>query len=55
MLVGVVMVLWMRAENKKRDAGLRDSRLDPSRRDGMTEEQYELQLGWRHPRFRYQL
>ena len=49
------MVIWMRAENKKREAGLRDDLLDPAHRNGMPEDQYELQLGWRHPRFRYQL
>lgn len=46
----------MRSENRKRERGWRDYRLDPSRYEGvMTREQYELELGWLHPSYRYKM
>jgi len=48
-------MVCMKLENNKRERGERDYRLDESRLDGMNRELYELQLGWRHPRFRYKM
>lgn len=45
--------IWMTKENKKRQRGERDYRLDPARYNGLTKEEYELQLGWLHPRYRF--
>ncbi|KAM0282118.1 hypothetical protein ACHAQH_003158 [Verticillium albo-atrum] len=53
--IGILTPLWMRSENQKRDQGKRDYRLDEARyaAAGQTKEQYELQLGWLHPGYRY--
>ena len=46
-LLGIVGILYVRWENRKRDAGKRDDRLS-----GLTQEA-EQDLGYRHPQFRY--
>ncbi|KAF3356680.1 Spherulin-1A [Verticillium dahliae VDG1] len=55
--IGIITPLWMRSENHKRDRGERDHRLDEARwvAAGQTKEQYELQLGWLHPGYRYKI
>ncbi|KAL9942357.1 hypothetical protein D7B24_006432 [Verticillium nonalfalfae] len=55
--IGIITPLWMRSENHKRDRGERDYRLDEARwvAAGQTKEQYELQLGWLHPGYRYKI
>ncbi|KAM0323920.1 hypothetical protein ACHAQA_008501 [Verticillium albo-atrum] len=55
--IGIITPFWMIYENKKRDRGERDYRLNEARyaATGQTKEQYELQLGWLHPGFRYKM
>lgn len=43
----------MRVENKKRESGKRDYRLDPP--EGVSLEEHTRQLGWDHPNFRFRL
>jgi len=54
-LLAGIMIAYMRLENRKRDAGKRDYRLGEERRGDQERERFELELGWMHPRHRFQL
>ena len=49
------LILYMRAENRKRERGERDYRLESGPREGVDRELFELELGWMHPSHRFQL
>ncbi|OLN83078.1 putative transporter C1002.16c-like protein 22 [Colletotrichum chlorophyti] len=52
-IIGTILPLYMKWENKKRERGDRDHRLDASRRNGLAREELEFRLGWMHPSFRF--
>ncbi|KKA31021.1 hypothetical protein TD95_004106 [Thielaviopsis punctulata] len=54
-ILGVSMLTYMKWENRKRERGERDDRLNPRHYDGMSKEEYEFHLGWDHPSFRFQM
>lgn len=52
----LTLILYMRRENKRREQGDRDDRLVPAAHLSVEEkERFELELGWMHPRHRFQL
>lgn len=53
--VAITLIVYMRAENKKRERGERDYRLEAGEREGVDKELFELELGWMHPGHRFQL
>ncbi|TDZ16112.1 putative transporter [Colletotrichum orbiculare MAFF 240422] len=53
LIIGYVLPAYMKWENRKRERGERDYRLDESRRGGMSAEEHEFRLGWLHPSFRF--
>ncbi|KAF4785042.1 major facilitator superfamily transporter [Colletotrichum scovillei] len=53
LVIGIVLPLYMKQENKRRSRGERDFRLDESHRDGLSAEEHEFRLGWMHPSFRF--
>ena len=54
LLMNFCALAWMKRENRAREQGLRDGRLEKPA-EGMTREEYEMHLGWDHPRFRFHL
>lgn len=54
LLMAFFSLLWMKRENRAREKGLRDHRLE-KRTQGMTTEEHEMHLGWDHPRFRFHM
>lgn len=53
LVIGIILPLYMKRENKKRSQGERGFRLDESQRDGLSAEEHEFRLGWMHPSFRF--
>ncbi|KAH0430412.1 major facilitator superfamily transporter [Colletotrichum camelliae] len=55
LIIGVTLPLYMNWENRKRERGERDYRLDESRQNGLSKEEHEFRLGWMHPGFRFKV
>ncbi|OHF03862.1 major facilitator superfamily transporter [Colletotrichum orchidophilum] len=53
LVIGIVLPLYMRRENRLRDQGARDHRLDENHRGAISLEEHEFRLGWMHPAFRF--
>ncbi|SPN98704.1 related to putative tartrate transporter [Cephalotrichum gorgonifer] len=48
------LIAYMRRENEKREHGKRNYRLEGGAREGRDNDLFELELGWMHPRHRFQ-
>lgn len=53
--IATSLITYMRAENRKRERGERDYRLEMGEREGAERDLFELELGWMHPGHRFQL
>ncbi|WQF90103.1 Putative major facilitator superfamily, MFS transporter superfamily [Colletotrichum destructivum] len=55
LLVGILLPLYMKRENRQREQGKRDYRLEESQRNGLSAAEHEFRLGWMHPGFRFKV
>ncbi|KAJ0163404.1 putative transporter [Colletotrichum tanaceti] len=55
LLVGILLPLYMKRENRQREQGRRDYRLEESQRNGLSAAEHEFRLGWMHPGFRFKV